>query len=114
MNVEVLAFLLQHDHYLEGRAHIAGIDVRATIWVSKLLIRHSGDLAVLSEEQRFHYDHVIKPLIEAVPCDGQTGMCVDTNGNWVDTCQGNGFIDDKSLLQSYLEGEFKCGVCRSA
>ena len=47
---------------------------------------------------------IIKKMsTEDVQCEGVFGK---------DTCKGNGFIDDESLLIPYMDDEFLCQLCR--
>jgi hypothetical protein len=72
-------------------------DPSTTVGIAKLLLANKGDLDSLSAPQRYHYEEFIKPLIESVPCEGVFGE---------DTCSGNGYIDDESLIGCYIEQYF--------
>ncbi|MFC1503725.1 hypothetical protein ACFL53_05250 [Pseudomonadota bacterium] len=112
MNLEVLDFLLDNESYIEERANDANLDLQASIGIAKLISANKGDLSVLKGKQVYHYEKVLKPLLENVPCEGVMGMIEDDEGNLVDTCTSGGVIDDESLYQSYLEEDFKCQICR--
>ncbi|MBG0581740.1 hypothetical protein I4O65_18705 [Enterobacter kobei] len=104
MNIEVLRFL-EHD----GRQHVEELvaptkyDSDATFAVIKILIANDGNEAALSDKQKFHLKTFIEPLIYGVRCSGIYGE---------DTCTGDGFVDDESLLMSYQEDDFMCQHCR--
>jgi|GEM_PF-378687 len=112
MNVEVLKYLLDNDNYLEAKADDANLDVGASIGIVKLLMANEGNEDVLKGKQVYHYEKVIQPLLENVTCEGPIGMFEDDDGNWVSSCCNGGIVDDESLLQSYLEEDFKCQICR--
>jgi len=78
-------------------------DPLITVGIAKRLVANSGDLSSLSPSQKYHYEEFIKPLIELVPCEGVLGE---------DTCSGNGYIDDESLIGCYEDDEFLCQLCR--
>ncbi|UYF57253.1 hypothetical protein M2R49_08895 [Citrobacter amalonaticus] len=104
MNIDVLQYLerdgREHVEQLVGRTQY---DSNATFAVIRILIAQNGNEEVLSERQKFHLREFIEPLIYGVPCTGNFGE---------DTCTGNGFVDDESLLMSYQEDDFKCQLCR--
>ncbi len=109
MNLEVLAFIV--DSAPEKIEELAGsekVDSAASIGVAKALIGNGGNVEALSAKQKFHYENCIAPLIENVACDGVIGYHEDGS----DTCSGNGYIDEESLLASYMEDDFKCQLCR--
>ncbi|TKE97960.1 hypothetical protein FCV51_17980 [Vibrio kanaloae] len=112
MNLEVLGFLLDNENYIEEMAKTVGVDSNATFGVVKFIKAKDGDLSTLKGKQIFHYERVIKPLLEGVQCDGPIGMIEDDDGNWDTSCVNGGVIDDDSLLQSYFEEDFKCQICR--
>ncbi|HHX8536176.1 TPA: hypothetical protein ACVO0U_003060 [Vibrio alginolyticus] len=113
MNLEVLQYLVDDaPHYLEENAQARNLDVGASIGIARRLLGNDGDITELSPAQLYHYDNVIKPLIENVSCDGVLGEMEDDDGNWFSTCNGDGSIDDESLLMSYQEEDFKCQICR--
>lgn len=111
MNLEVLKFLLEND-YIEENAKVNNVDAKPSIGIAKLILSNNGSLNKLSENQMYHFNTVIKPLMENVQCEGPIGMIEDENGNTVSSCVNDGIIDDESLIQSYLEGDFKCQLCR--
>lgn len=112
MNLEVLDFLLDNESYIEKMASNVGVDSSASIGIAKLLKANAGDLSILKGHQNYHYDRVIKPLLENVQCEGPIGIIDDGEGNWVTSCVNGGIIDDESLYQSYLDEDFKCQICR--
>ncbi|AJO77494.1 hypothetical protein [Pseudomonas sp. MRSN 12121] len=82
----------------------------ATIGVAKLLVGNNGNVAALSENQRYHYETYIRPLVESVPCDGI--FSADAEGEH-DGCIGNGIIDDDDLEGCYILDEMLCQECQS-
>ncbi|CAH7111725.1 conserved hypothetical protein [Vibrio chagasii] len=112
MNLEVLEFLLDNESYIENMANNVGVDSSASFGIIKLLKTNAGDLSVLKGKQVFHYEKVIRPLLEDVQCEGPIGMDEDDEGNLYTSCVNGGVIDDESLYQSYLEEDFKCQICR--
>lgn len=112
MNLEVLDFLFDNEKYIEEMATDVGLDKKASVGIVKLLKTNAGDLSILKGKQIFHYEQVIRPLLEGVQCEGVIGMIQDEEDNWVSSCESGGIIDDVSLYQSYLEEDFKCQICR--
>lgn len=112
MNLEVLGFLLENDRIVEESAENVGLDESISIGIGRMLIANNGDLDELSSNQMYHYQQVLQPLLENVSCDGVMGMMETDDGDWVDTCNGDGVVDDESLFMSYLEDDFKCQICR--
>ncbi|MCP4989229.1 MAG: hypothetical protein GY928_25175 [Colwellia sp.] len=112
MNLEVLEFLLDNENYIEEMAKDANVDSNASVRIVKLLQANAGDLSILKGKQTYHYEKVIKPLLESVQCTGPIGMIEDEDGNWDTSCVNGGIVDDESLYQSYLEEDFKCQTCR--
>lgn len=104
MNIEVLRYLES-----DGREHVEDLvaptkyDSDATFAVIKILIANDGNEDALSDKQKFHLKTFVEPLIYGVRCSGIYGG---------DTCTGDGFVDDESLLMSYQEDDFKCQLCR--
>ncbi|HHO3538561.1 TPA: hypothetical protein ACRRGA_000214 [Klebsiella pneumoniae] len=104
MNIEVLQYLER-----DGREHVEDLvsrtkyDSEATFAVMRILIAEDGNEEVLSDKQKYHLQTFIEPLIYRVPCSGIYGE---------DSCTGDGFVDDESLLISYQEDDFKCQHCR--
>lgn len=112
MDLNVLKFLIENESYIEDMAKEAKVDSDASFGIAKLLLANGGDLAVLKGKQIYHYDNVIKPLLENIQCEGPIGMIEDEYGNWVSSCVNGGIVDEESLYQSYLEEDFKCQICR--
>lgn len=103
MNLGVLEFAVGQEHQLLLDAvDESNTSLDAAIGVARKLIAEDGDLSVLSEKQLYVYRSCLEPLF-SVPCDGLYGD---------DTCIGNGWIDDESLLMSYEDDEFLCQHCR--
>ena len=112
MNLEVLEFLLDNESYIEEMAKSANVDSSASVGIAKLLQGNDGDLSSLKGKQTYHYENVIKPLLEGVQCEGPIGMIEDEDGNWDTSCVNGGIVDDESIYLSYLEENFKCQICR--
>lgn len=107
MRVDVLDYIVKNEpNHIEDLAAGSGHDPSAAVGVAKLLIGNGGNETALSGRQRFYWEKHLKPLLYEVPCEG--GM----NDPDSDTCSGNGYVDDESLLLSYQEGEFVCQLCR--
>jgi hypothetical protein len=108
MNLDVLSHIVDNDpERIEDLAQEAKQDPKAAIGIAAKVLGEKTD-SDLSEKQKFVFDRCIRPLIEAVPCDGVFGM--DEEGH--DTCPHGGIIDDESLLLCYQEDEFMCQNCR--
>jgi hypothetical protein len=104
MNFEVLQHIVQNEpERIEALANENGLDPSASVGVAKFLVGNDENVLLLSPNQQYHYDNAIEPLLENVPCNGVFGD---------DTCTGNRFIDDESLLGCYLEVNFLCQLCR--
>lgn len=113
MNLEVLSFLIENEHYIEESANDANVDdYSKSLGIAKFLADKDGDLGALSKKQVYHYENVLKPLLENVPCEGPVGMINDEEGNWVSSCVHGGVIDDESLFLCYSEENFICQNCR--
>jgi hypothetical protein len=112
MNLEVLKFLIENESYIEYMAKNAKVDSGASFGIAKLLVENDGDLGILKGKQIYHYENVLKPLLENVQCEGPVGMINDADDNRVSSCVNLDIIDDDSLYQSYLEEDFKCQICR--
>jgi hypothetical protein len=104
VNVSVLKYIIENiPEKIENYAQEASYDPSITLGVAKRIIRNDGNIFLLSDKQKFHYENFLKPLLEDVQCEGVFGK---------DTCTGNGLIDDESLLISYMDDEFLCQLCR--
>ncbi len=103
MDLEVLQYVIENEHEnLVAAVDNSGSSLNAAIGVAKLLIANKGDTSVLKGKQIYVFEKCIKPIFE-IACNGIYGD---------DTCTGNGFIDEESLLISYQEDEFLCQHCR--
>ena len=104
MNLEALKWIIDNRvELIEENADGTKYNSGTTVGIAKFLLGNQGDLDSLSPPQKYHYTEFIMPLIESVPCEGVYGE---------DTCTGNGFIDDESLVGCYIEDEFQCQLCR--
>lgn len=109
MNLEVLNHLIQNDvERIEQLAAKGKVDAVASVGIAKLIAAQKGDVTSLSAKQAFLFDTAVRPLIVNVPCEGVIGLMEDGS----DSCVSGGFIDDESLLLSYLDDDFKCQHCR--
>jgi len=103
MNLVVLNYVIENKHErLADSVTQANTSFDAAVGVGKLLLAHNGDPSVLMGNQVYIYEKCILPLFK-VACHGVFGE---------ETCTGNGFVDDESLLLSYQEDEFLCQHCR--
>lgn len=108
MNLNVLSYILDNAQgKIEELAIENKLEPSVSIGIAKRLFGNYGDVSQLTDKQLHHYESCIKPLIENVPCQGVIGIVEDGN-----TCYGDSFIDDESLLISYIEDDFKCQLCR--
>ena len=114
MSLEVLGFIV--DNCPEKIAELAkknkirNVDV--SLRLAGLLGHGEKTVEELTEAQMYHYEKSMLPLIENIPCNGVLGIIENEDGEYVDTCNGNGYIDEESLLISYQEDDFKCQICR--
>ena len=107
MNLEVLEHILRHETSLiENQIRGTGHDPSAALGVAEILVHNGGNVNALSAKQLFYWCTYLEPLIEKVPCEGVLG---DPD---IDSCNGDGFVDDESLLLSYHEDVFLCQTCR--
>lgn len=109
MNIKLLEYLVKSaPERIETLAMENKLEPKVTSGIAQYLIGQNGDLSALTDKQRFHYESCIKPLLEKVPCEGVIGLVEDGN-----TCCGDNFVDEESLLISYIEDNLKCQQCRS-
>jgi hypothetical protein len=94
LNFEVLQYLIDSDHLAEN-SPARGI--------AKKIIADKK-LDGLSEKQRNVFDKIIIPLLKP-DCEG-------VFGDGPDNCNGNGLVDDASLMLSYREDNMLCQTCR--
>lgn len=107
MNLDVLRHVIETKHeHLKEAVQNSETSLEAAIGVARLLIANNGDLSVLKGRQSYVYETCIKPLF-IVPCDGVIGPVEDGS-----TCNGDGFVDEESLLGCYIEDDFRCQICQ--
>ncbi|TRZ62352.1 hypothetical protein DZA28_21360 [Pseudomonas alloputida] len=107
MNLAALQHLVNNEpEIIEGNVP-AGTDSNATLGVAKFIAADEANLRRLSENQRYHFERFILPLIEHVACEGVFGP-EDEDG---DGCVGSGFIDDEDLENCYQSGDMFCQEC---
>ncbi|MBB1268948.1 hypothetical protein [Shewanella sp. SR44-3] len=103
MDLEILEFVIQNEHrHLAEAVAQSRSNLDAAIGVAKFLLGHGGDISQLKGGQIYVYEHCIKPIF-SVPCEGVFGE---------DTCTGNGFVDEESLMGCYIEDDFQCQFCQ--
>lgn len=114
MPLEVLQFISENcPEKIEELAEARGVrNVDVSLRLARLLSQGELSIDELTEAQMYHYNQTMRPLIERVSCDGVLGMIENENGEYIDTCNGDGYIDEESLLISYQEDDFKCQICR--
>jgi hypothetical protein len=114
MSLEVLELIFNNCpekiEQLAEENKVKNVDV--SLRLADLLGRGKKTLEELTDAQMYHFEKTMRPLIENVPCDGVLGIIENDDGEYVDTCNGNGYIDEESLLISYQEDDFKCQICR--
>jgi hypothetical protein len=109
MNKNLLEYIVKNaSEKIEKLAIENELEPSISIGIAKNLIGNEGDVLSLSDKQKFHYEKCINPLIEKVPCEGVIGLVEDGN-----TCWGDNFVDEESLLISYIEDNIQCQQCRS-
>ena len=82
---------------------------RPSVGVAKFLVGSSDNFAKMSDNQQYHYNQVIKPLISRVSCDGMIGVHEDGSSS----CIGTDFIEDDQLLGAYQLDDMRCQQCTS-
>lgn len=96
INIEVLKYLIKSER-LEKDSSAQGI--------ARQIIADKG-LEKLSEKQMYVFNNEIFPLLKP-ECEG-------VYGDGPNSCSGDGFVDNESLLLSYLdiEDHMLCQFCR--
>ncbi len=93
INLEVLQYLIENEY----------LDHPTAIGIAKKIVSDKT-IAKLSKKQKTVFEHHIlhhlKPLCNGIFGDG------------IDSCRGDGIIDDESLLSSYDEHNMLCQLCR--
>ncbi len=112
MNLEVINHLIDNEHYIMEKAADCGLDGSISLIVAQILRDNNGELSSIKGKQIYHYENVIRPLLEEVVCEGPIGFVEDEDGNYESSCINGGIVDDESLYQAYLEEDFKCQTCR--
>lgn len=103
-------------HILESREELIvdnaeeeSLNADASIGVANFLVGGSDNFVKMSDNQKYHYDKVIKPLISHVSCDGMIGIHEDGSSS----CIGNEFIEQEHLLTAYQLDDMRCRQCIS-
>lgn len=114
MSLEVLGFIVDNcPEKIEKLAEENNVkNVDASLRLAELLVRGKIAFEDLTKPQEYHYENAMRPLIENIPCNGVLGIIENGDGEYVETCNGNGYVDEESLLISYQEDDFKCQICR--
>lgn len=112
MDLDVLDFLIDNESYIVEQAQSVKAKPEVSIVVARILKDNNGKLDSIKGGQIFHYEKVIKPLLEDVECSGPVGYIDGDNGELLTSCINGGIVDEDSLYQSYLEEDFKCQTCR--
>lgn len=103
MNISVLKYLATDgDYHIREIVETTKYNPEATLAVTRKLISSGGDVENLSQPEKYHYETFIFPLIFNVQCQGTFGP---------ETCI-SGTVDDETLLEAYLEDDFRCQQCR--
>jgi hypothetical protein len=110
MNIVALRHVVENNPELIEENVPARGNPAAAIGVAKFLVGNNGNVEALSENQRYHYENYIRPLVENVPCSGVFGP-EDEDGNG--GCIGNGRIDDEDLDGCYILDEMLCQECQA-
>ncbi|MHC8308208.1 hypothetical protein ACYZUC_01120 [Pseudomonas sp. GT1P32] len=110
MNIVALRHVVENNPELIEENVPARGNPAAAIGVAKFLVGNNGNVEALSENQRYHYENHIRPLVENVPCSGVFGP-EDEDGNG--GCIGNGRIDDEDLDGCYILDEMLCQECQA-
>ena len=95
IDLEILKFLIEGEYFE---------DHSAALGIAKKILAEST-IKNLSEKQNDVYQKEIEPFFSP--------RCVGVMG-WDDhdTCNGDGIVDEDSLLISYLEDDMVCQTCR--
>lgn len=109
MNLAALAHIVENNPELIEENVPARGNSAAAVGVAKFLVGNDGDVDALSENQLYHYNNYIRPLIENVPCNGVFGPDAE---NGEDGCVGNGTIYDADLLGCYIMDDMLCQECQ--
>lgn len=98
MNLSTLRHLVDNDENRILENIPRNVNSEATLGIAKRLIGNGGSVESLTENQQWHYQEFIKPLIEDVACSN------DDCGQTID--------DDQTLLTGYQLDEMICQHCR--
>ena len=106
----VLNYIVENqEELIIESAQEENIDANASVGVAKFLVGSSDNFAKMSDNQQYHYNQVIKPLISRVSCDGMIGVHEDGSSS----CIGTDFIEDDQLLGAYQLDDMRCQQCTS-
>jgi len=108
--MNVLKYIVENqEELIIESAQEENVDENASVGVAKFLVGSSDNFARMSDNQQYHYNQVIKPLISRVYCDGMIGANEDGSSS----CIGTEFIEDEQLLGAYQLDDMRCQQCIS-
>lgn len=107
MNFAALNHIVENNPELIEENVPAGGNAAAAVGVARRLLGINGNVDGLTENQRYHYENYIRPLIENVSCTG----IFSSEGE--DGCVGGGTIDDEDLEGCYILDEMLCQECQN-
>lgn len=108
MNLAALNYIIRNNPELIEENVVSG-NPAAAIAAAKILVSNGGDVAALSDAQRFHAENHVRPLVENVACDGVWGSDEESGE---DGCMGTGRISDEDLADCYASGDMLCQECQ--
>lgn len=104
MNLEALKEINANcEERLEASAADAGANAEMVKGIA--LFAANNGYSTLSSNQKYHFDKVIKPLIENVQCAGYRHEFDETPAH----CEAT--IDDERLVECYQSDIFYCEAC---
>lgn len=108
--MDVLLYILENsEELIIENAEEESMNADASMGVAKFLVGDSENFVRMSDNQKYHYNKVIKPLISQVSCDGMIGIHEDGSSS----CIGNEFIEQDQLLTAYQMDDMRCQQCIS-
>lgn len=108
--IELLKYLVKNDFVLSNAEYLGVTNPLASVGVAEFLLGDDQNFQKMSPAQKYHYETVIEPLLKDVPCDGMIGDYEDGSSS----CQGDGYIDEETLVGAYIDGDMRCQHCLSA
>ena len=106
MNIDALREINANcEGRLEASAVDAGSDAEVVKGIALFVAKNGYD--ALSSNQKYHFDQAIRPLIEAVQCEGYRHEFDETPPH----CEAT--IDDRRLDECYRSNIFYCDACEA-